>query len=637
MRKVLLLLCLFLTSISLSAQEYSIIDRRAIKLHEEAEELVKARRYDEAIEKYQASFERSVDFFESYIKMSQLLLTRGDHDKALEIAERGARRVKAGNNRFAGEFGWLITNIYVQSGAFDLALQKMAATEPLLSPEFLQSTYYRSLKKKLDFIKRELQNPKNITKERLPAPLNQFTLQYFPVLTADSKKILFTKRDGLNNYEHEDIYVSYYEDEGWAEPVPIDSFLNTRYNEGTCTISADGNILIYTSCDAPDSFGSCDLYITYKVNGKWQKAANMGKTINSRFWDSQPSLSADGSMLFFSSNRRGGYGGNDIWYSRRMPDGNWSEVKNVGDVINTDKDEVSPFIYFNNEQLFFASDGHMGFGGKDLFMSKIVNGEFTKPVNLGYPINDHQDQLALFITAQQDYAYYTENTYHEGRVDSSLLYRFNFPQEIDLGEKLIITQGKVINTKTKEPLDARLSLVSLDNDSTLYQFRSDGESGAFIMIYPDKTFSGLYVEKPGFVPKIYNVEKDSLKNINNMQIELSPAVAGEQFIFENVFFDFDQTELKPESQSSLKRLYNFLTENPKLSIMITGHTDNVGNAAYNQNLSLRRAESVQAFLEEQGIAPDRLQVKGMGDQQSLKPNDSEENRAFNRRIEIVLK
>src|SRR5690606_39434492 len=95
-----------------------------------------------------------------------------------------------------------------------------------------------------------------------------------------------------------------------------------------------------------------------------------------------PILSADGSMLFFSSNRRGGYGGNDIWYSRRMPDGNWSEVKNVGDVINTDKDEVSPFIYFNNEQLFFASDGHMGFGGKDLFMSKIVNGEFTKPVNL---------------------------------------------------------------------------------------------------------------------------------------------------------------------------------------------------------------------------------------------------------------
>lgn len=636
MKKLLLSLCFFLLCISLFAQEYSIIDRRAIKLHQEAEELAKSRRYDEAIAKYQASFERSSDFFESYIKMSQLLLTKGDHEKALEIAERGARRIKKGN-RFEAEFGWLISNIYLQSGNFDLALKKMAETEPLLSPDFTQTSYYKDLKEKLDFIAEELDNQKAITKERLPAPLNGFALQYFPVLTADSKKILFTKRDGLNPYEHEDIYVAYREGDEWTEPIPIDSFLNTRYNEGTCTISADGNILIYTSCDAPDSFGSCDLYITYKVNGQWQKAANMGNKINSRSWDSQPSLSADGSMLFFSSNRRGGYGGNDIWFSQRMEDGSWSEVKNVGPVINTPQDEVSPFIYFNNEQLFFASDGHMGFGGKDLFMSRLENGVFAKPSNLGYPINDHQDQLALFITAQQDYAYYTENTYHEGKVDSSFLYRFNFPKEIDLGEKLVITQGKVVNTKTKEPIDARLSLVSLENDSTLYQFRSDGESGEFIMIYPDKTFSGLYVEKPGFIPKIYNVEKDSLKDITNMHIELSPAVAGEQFIFENVFFDFDKTELKPESQSSLRRLYNFLKENPQLSIIITGHTDNVGQAAYNQNLSLRRAESVRDFLVAGGIAAARLEVKGMGDQQPLKPNDSEENMALNRRIEIILK
>lgn len=635
MKKLLLSLCFFFLCISLFAQEYSIIDRRAIKLHQEAEELAKSRRYDEAIAKYQASFERSSDFFESYIKMSQLLLTKGDHEKALEIAERGARRVKKGN-RFEAEFGWLISNIYLQSGNFDLALKKMAETEPLLSPDFTQTSYYKDLKEKLDFIAEELDNRKAITKERLPAPLNGFALQYFPVLTADSKKILFTKRDGLNPYEHEDIYVAYREGGEWTAPIPIDSFLNTRYNEGTCTISADGNILIYTSCDAPDSFGSCDLYITYKVNGEWQKAANMGNKINSRSWDSQPSLSADGSMLFFSSNRRGGYGGNDIWFSQRMGDGSWSEARNVGEVINTPQDEVSPFIYFNNEQLFFASDGHMGFGGKDLFMSRLENGVFAKPSNLGYPINDHQDQLALFITAQQDYAYYTENTYREGKIDRSFLYRFTFPKEIDLGEKLVITQGKVVNTKTKEPIDARLSLVSLENDSTLYQFRSDGESGEFIMIYPDRTFSGLYVEKPGFIPKIYNVEKDSLKDITNMHIELSPAVAGEQFIFENVFFDFDKTELKPESQSSLRRLYNFLKENPQLSIIITGHTDNVGQAAYNQNLSLRRAESVRDFLVAHGIAAARLEVKGMGDQQPLKPNDSEENMALNRRIEIIL-
>ena len=635
MKKVFFSVCLSLLALSLFGQEYSIIDRRAIRLHEEAEELSQRRRYDEAIEKYQASFERSSDFFESYIKMSQLLLTKGDYQKALEVAQKGERRVKK-DNPFLAEFGWLIVNIHLQSGKFQMALQKMADTAPLLPAEFTSTSYYKEIKEKLDFVAHELKNPKDITKERLPTPLNQFKLQYFPVLTADSRKILFTKRDGLNSFEHEDIFVAYKKNEAWTEPVPIDQSINTRYNEGTCTISADGNILIFTSCDAPDSFGSCDLYITYKINGSWQKATNMGKTINSRSWDSQPSLSADGSMLFFSSNRRGGYGGNDIWYSLRLEDGSWSEVKNVGPIINTPEDEVSPFIYFNNEQLFFASEGHMGFGGKDLYVSRLENGEFGKPENLGYPINDHQDQLALFITAQQDFAYYTENIYHEGRVDSSLLYRFNFPQEIDLGGKLIITEGKIVNSQTDEPLDAKLSLVGLANDSTLYQFRSDGESGEFIMIYPDKTFSGLYVEKSGFVPKIYNVEKDSLKDIKNMQIQLSPAVSGEQFVFENVFFDFDKTELKPESLSSLKRLNNFLNENPGLSIMISGHTDNVGSFSYNQDLSLQRAESVRNFLESMGIAGKRLEVAGMGDQQPLKPNDSEENRAFNRRIEIII-
>lgn len=624
-----------LLALSLLGQEYSIIDRRAIKLHQEAEELEQRRRYEEAIEKYKASYERSSDFFESYIKVSQLLLTKGDFLQALEVAQQGERRVKKGNS-FLVDFGWLITNIHLNSGEFQKALEKMAEMEPLLTQDFKHSSHYKEVKKKLDFVAGQFENPKEIKKERMAYPLNQFKLQYFPVLTADSKKILFTKRDGLNSFDHEDIFVSYENGGGWTDPVPIDQSINTRYNEGTCTISADGNILIFTSCDAPDSFGSCDLYISNRLNGKWQKPSNMGKTINSRSWDSQPSLSADGSMLFFSSNRRDGFGGNDIWYSYMLDDGSWSEVSNLGQDINTEKDEVSPFIYFNNELLFFASDGHLGFGGKDLFISKLDSGGFGPPDNLGFPINDHKDQLALFITAQQDFAYYTENTYHEGRVDSSLIYRFDFPEEIDLGEKLIITEGKIVNSKTLQPIDAKLSLVSLANDSTLYQFRSDGESGNFIMIYPDKSFSGLYVEKPGFIPKIYNVEKDSLKDIKNMNIQLSPVASGEHFIFENVFFDFDKTDLKPESLSSLKRLDNFLKENPSLSISIIGHTDNIGLPAYNENLSLKRAESVKAYLKSEGVPPERLNIQGMGDQQPLAPNDSEDNRALNRRIEIIL-
>jgi outer membrane protein OmpA-like peptidoglycan-associated protein/tetratricopeptide (TPR) repeat protein len=620
------------------SQEYSIIDSKAIKLHQEGDALVKKRMYDEAIEKYKASINREASFLESYIKWGRILLTKGNPDEALKVLERGETRSSKANQKVKSEFGWLKLNIYLAKGMYVESINKFLELDPLLSNEFKRALEYIEMHEQISFLTEQLGKEIVLQKEKLPEPINGYKLQYFPVLTADSKKLLFTKRDGTENYQKEDIFVSYLRDDevNWTKPEGISEIINTPYNEGTCTISADGNILIYTSCDAPDSFGSCDLYIAYKVNGQWRRSENMGKSVNSRSWDSQPSLSADGRILFFSSDRRGGYGGNDIWYTLRMPDGSWSEAKNLGSKINTPKDEVSPFIYFNNEILFFASNGHRGFGGMDLFFSRVENGEFMEPENLGYPINDQRDQFSLFITAQRDYAYYTESTFNEGKVENSYLFRFKFPEEIEIGEKLVVTQGKVLNSKTGQPIDARLSLVSLSNDSTLYQFRSDGKSGEFMMIYPDKSISGLYVEKEGYIPKIYNVERDSLKDKDNLEISLTPIASGEAFIFENIFFDFDKDELQPESLSSLIRLYDFLMVNKNVKILISGHTDNVGSNTYNQSLSQRRAESVKHYLLSKGIKEDRMLSVGMGDKEPIRPNDSPENRALNRRITITI-
>ena len=593
------------------------------------------KQFDEAIEKYQSAYERSSDFFEAYLKHAQILLSRGRSEEALEVAQKGERRVKE-NDFFKGRFGWVISHILLKQGEFKAAIAKVEASKAYFADDFKASQEYQEKMNQMEFIAGAIKNPKPLEKERLPLPLNQFRLQYFPVLTADSKRMFFTKRDGLQNYEHEDIYISNKVNEGWTHPESISSLINTRYNEGTCTISADGNILIFTSCDTPDSFGSCDLYLTKKVNGQWQKPSNMGRNVNSRNWDSQPSLSADGTVLYFSSNRPEGYGGNDIWYTERKQDGSWSEAKNIGGVVNTPKDEVSPFIFFNNLVLFFASDGHVGFGGKDLFMTTYGVHGFATPENLGYPINDQNDQLAMFISAQKDYAYYTENSFQEGRVDSSFLYRFSFPEEIDLGEEIIVTEGKVLNKDTGKPIDATLSLVDLSNDSTLYEFQADGKSGTFTMLYPDKAISGLYVEKEGFIPKIYNVEKDSLKNRKNIAIDLEPIGAGKYFVFENIFFDFDKSVLKEASISSLKRLGNFLDTHPEVAIRIVGHTDNVGNPAYNDRLSKQRAEGVKEFLISLGIDSARLESEGMGDKAPLVPNVNEENRALNRRIEVII-
>lgn len=639
MRPNFLFLILFFLIFRSEAQTYSIIDSRAIKLFQEGEELTLSRQYDQAIAKYQAAIAREGSFLEAYVKASQLMITQGRLEEAEKIALAGRARLggKNATPTHIADYGWLFSNLYLKQGKFTEAFRQFQEVDPLFDPAFKKSMYYTEMKVQMDFLGEELGDVRTIEKEKLMSPLNEYRLQYFPVLTADGEQILFTKRDGTGNFDKEDIFTAYADGNGnWTKPQSIAQTINSSFNEGTCSVTADGKILIYTSCDAPDSQGSCDLYIAYKVNGEWQRPTNMGTKVNSRSWDSQPSLSADGRVLFFSSNRRGGFGGNDIWYTVRLSDGSWSDAKNLGSLVNTPKDEISPFMFFNNEILFFASDGHQGFGGMDIFLSRVKDGNFQKPENLGLPINDHLEQVALFITAKKDYAYYTELTKEEEENDRSLLYRFKFPEEIYLGENLTVTEGKVINAKTGQPVDATLSLVSLTNDSTLYQFQADGKSGEFTMLYPENAVSGLYVEKKGFLPKIYNVERDKLQNVKDLKVELTPVAAGEQFVFENVFFDFDKFDLKPESLTSLKRLQKFLLENANVNILISGHTDNIGNQGYNQTLSLQRAKSVQDFLVKAGLHPGRVMVEGKGDKEPLVPNSSPENQALNRRITIQI-
>ena len=638
MRGILLVLVLFFLAVPAYAQNYSVTDGRAIRFFEEGENLRYLKRYSEALQKYQAAWERSVIFFEAYQKGVQLLISQGKFSEAEQLCLQGKNAVLPQKSQYLVDFAWLLTSIYLRQGRFEIASEEFLRIEEGATEAFKKGNYFIEMKEQVDFVRQQLQLKMTIEKEILPSPLNEFALQYFPVLTADGKQLFFTRRTGTTTSDKEDIFSSQYLPVGeWTFPQSISSKINSSFNEGTCSVTADGKFLIFTSCDAPDSQGSCDLYSAEKVEGEWQDPKNMGFRINSSFWDSQPSLSADGRLLFFSSDRRGGLGGNDIWYSVRNTDGSWSDAKNLGAPINTPKDEISPFLFFNNETLFFASDGHLGFGGMDIFLSRISEGGFDEPKNLGLPINDQQDQVALFITAQKDYAYYSELSTSPQLKDRAFLYRFKFPDQIDLGENLTVTEGKVFQAKTGVPISASLSLVSLANDSTRYQFQSDSKNGSFIMLYPEGAEEGLYVEKEGYLPKIYNVQRDSIKNVTDLKIEMDPIASGAEFVFENVFFDFDSFELKPESMSSLRRLERFLRVNPKVQILISGHTDNIGTEAYNKALSLRRAQSVQTYLLGAGIAGERIGVEGKGDEEPMLPNTTLENQARNRRITVTVR
>ena len=565
------------------------------------------------------------------------MVSLGRFEEAEALALQGKSAITPEKPQYLGDFGWLLSTIYLKKGQFEDANRIFKELNLIVSDDFKKSSYYLQMKDQMEFVETQLATQKSIVKEILPTPLNEFTLQYFPVLTADGSQIFFTRRGGTAHFDKEDIYVSYASSPTtWSSPQSISPQINSPYNEGTCSVTADGNFLIFTSCDAPDTQGSCDLYSVQKVDGVWQSPSNMGAKINSTFWDSQPSLSADGRILFFSSDRRGGLGGNDIWYAKRELDGSWSEAANLGAPINTAKDEISPFLFFNNETLFFASDGHLGLGGMDIFLSRVEEGRFHAPENLGLPINDHLDQVALFITAQKEYAYYSELTSSNTSNDRAFLYRFKFPEEIEIGENLTVTGGQVVHAKTGEPIAASLSLVSLGNDSTRYQFQSNGQDGSFLMLYPDQDAAGLYVEKKGFLPKIYNVDRDSIKNVKDLKVELVPIASGEEFVFENVFFEFDSFDLKQESLSSLRRLHRFLQDNPKVAILITGHTDNLGSDEYNLKLSLQRAQSVHNYLLKAGIKSDRIKVVGKGFREPMVPNTSPTNQAKNRRITVSV-
>jgi WD40-like Beta Propeller Repeat. len=242
--------------------------------------------------------------------------------------------------------------------------------------------------------------------------------------------MIFTARKGNDRKSDEDMYISRKEHSEWTKPENIKE-LNTEFNEGTCTISADGKVLIFTVCEGSEKrkvYGSCDLFVSYNVGGRWQEPQNMGPNVNSRYWDTQPSLSADGRTLYFISERPGGLGGYDIWRSKRGDDGTWGRAENLR-AVNTRSNELAPFIHVNGTTLFFSSDGYQNYGGYDLFRTEFKNGKWQTPINLGYPINDYRNQMGLFITADGRTAYYSHEETKGNLILSSKIYSFEVPEE----------------------------------------------------------------------------------------------------------------------------------------------------------------------------------------------------------------
>ena len=472
--------------------------------------------------------------------------------------------------------------------------------------------------------------------------------EYLPTLTADGETMIFTRLMG----RQEDLFSSKKIEGEWGLATAVEE-LNTENSEGAQAISADGKLLMFAARDRPDGLGSHDIYYSKKQKDKWTPAKGF-PAINTEWWESQPSISADGRTIYFTSNRPGGLGGLDIWYVR-FEAGKWQAAKNLGAPINTSWDDQTPFIHPDGMTLYFTSEGHAGMGGKDLFLSRIdSSGNWGVPQNLGYPINTKDNEGTVTVSLDGKTAYFGRGNRDEMMYD---LYAFALHEKAR-PQPVTYVRATVRDAATKEAIQgAKLDFVDLGTQKSANLSLTD-ESGAFLVCLPFGKNYSLNVSKAGYAFSSENfnlTEKATFDKPFTLDIFLQqvavvaengsnteggktspPKTEDKPIILKNVFFETGKAELKRESMTELNKLKLLLQENPTMRIEIRGHTDNVGADTDNQVLSEKRAKAVRDFLASNGIATERLTYKGLGETQPIDSNDTEGGRAANRRTEFVI-
>jgi len=462
--------------------------------------------------------------------------------------------------------------------------------------------------------------------------INTADLEYYPSVTIDGNTLVFTRRvKGLN----EDFFVSTKKGEVWSRAKGIDGDINSNFNEGAQNISQDGEWLVFTGCNFPEGLGSCDLFFSINTKKGWSKPENLGEPVNTEFWESSPSLSPDKRELYFSSNRPGGFGGKDIYVSRRLPNGKWSEAENLGEKINTAGDESCPFIHADNQTMYFTSNGLTGYGGDDLFLARRQpDGTWDKVENLGYPLNTTDNEGSLIVAADGRTAYYaSDRSDTRGGLD---IYSFEIREDVRPNKTLWV-KGKVYDNKTKDGLPSAVELIDLGTEKTLSKVQTN-ESGDYLITLPLGKDYAFNVNRKGylFYSKNFPFSKSTSDSTYTIDIGLQPIEANASVVLNNIFFNVNEFELQHESMAELDRVVDLLKDNAGVKILIGGHTDNTGKPADNLKLSENRAKSVVGYLTSKGIDPSRLQYKGFGASKPVADNATDEGRTQNRRTELTI-
>ena len=613
---------------------------RARRAFERALEAYHQYDYERVLQETNTAIARAPQYVNALLLRGEVLYLLQRHN---ESAETYGRVIEIAGDRipqahFYSGMSYLLTGRYEQAKKRLLHFISLDSYSRVLVEEANDALHA------CDFAIYAMQHPVEFDPVNMGPAINSADAEYSPAVTADGQTLVFTRRinsklaaRGNRVTEVEDFYVSYWLDGVWTEAVNLGPPINTSNNEGAQSLSADGRDLYFTACNRPDGMGSCDLYYSRRTGQAWQPPVNLGPVVNSSSWDSHPSVSSDGKELYFASARGGGYGKMDIWVSTKSEDGQWQAPKNLGPVVNSGGREMSPFIHPDNQTLYFASDGHPGMGGLDIFFSrKDEDGQWTTPVNIGYPINTHNDEFSLVIDAGGHTAWYaSDQPGGHGLMD---LYTFTL-HENARPVAMTYMKGTVYDQESGQTLGASFELIDLETGETIVRSASDPENGEFLVVVPVNTLLALHVSSPGYLffsDHFHYTETRTTVDPHLEDIYMQPVRTGESVVLRNVFFETGSHHLDPASRAELQRLASMLLENPDIHIRVDGHTDSVGSYEDNLLLSENRAKSVVMFLQEAGVSSSRLTSEGYADTKPVDTNETAEGRANNRRTEFTI-
>jgi outer membrane protein OmpA-like peptidoglycan-associated protein len=503
-----------------------------------------------------------------------------------------------------------------------------------------QKDYYIPLKEYYDMVefRKEIDTlrPPQGVLLRMADWVNSPKADYAPTIANLDSVLLFTSKRNDNKRtmekkSDEDIFFTKRVDGFWMEALEIEN-VNTKYNEGSACLSSDGKTLYFARCNSPDSHGNCDIFVTeMKPDSAWGNVRNLGLAINTTSWDSHPSLSHSGDTLFFASDRIGGFGLADIYYSVKGRDGKWQQAQNIGPIINTRGNEVSPFFHHRFNVLYFSSNGQpLNFGDFDIYKSYRDGQKWGEPKNIGPLVNGPGSEYYFTIDSESKELYYARS--EEQELDNLDLHSFPVPMEAK-PDAIATLKGSLVDSLTKKPFKGIVSIIDLDQ----------GVEVAPKYLRPDGTFDFQLINKRNYLLIIQGEDFFRIEEIfymdGDVEINRQTQPIESKIAFKSLEFEPGKADILPGMRSDLDKLANFLVDHPTFGLEISGHTDSQGKEDLNLRLSQARADAIKAYLiYEFKIEAARIEAHGYGSSKPIIESEEHDlHRQLNRRVEFEIK